>query len=1303
LNYSSLLNIAAFAPESIQQPSAWVGHLPFAAWVIQEVSPKIFVELGTHTGNSYFAFCQSVAEAGLLTRCYAVDTWQGDEHAGHYSDEIFPVVNAHNSKRYAAFSQLLRMTFDDAAGYFLDGSIELLHIDGLHTYQAVFHDFETWLPKLAPGAVVMFHDTNVRERNFGVWKLWEELQASYPNNLEFVHSHGLGVLQLNNAPENKKLQWLDSNSLEKQLFIRYFAALGSRQLECFESKAVTESDSCQIADLSQAVTERDAEITNFSQAVTERDAQITNLRQAVTERDVQIANLRQAVAEIYGSTSWWITKPLRFMSRLLRGDKSAVGNSLAYWWRKQNVHYEILKAHHPIWAELRYGLFIRLANGKLKRYFKKVFGHYSSSGGGFFRGQASSGEFVPLPSNESPPYASEYQRDEDFSALHSDIKAIAFYLPQFHVVKENDEWWGNGFTEWTNTRQSSPRFPEHYQPREPHDDIGYYDLSDIETMRNQAEIARRHGIYGFCFYHYWFSGRRLLETPVDLLLQHPEVDINFCLCWANENWTRTWDGMHKDVLVAQRYLPEDAENFIRDLKRYILDPRYIHVDGKPVILVYKPHIIPNIDGVVGTWRKWWLDNTGGELEVWCNRTNFDDTACEAFGACFDAVVEFPPHVVPYEVDEEELGLTTTGHLFDYQGLVADIIYGAEKTKNPSGSFYRSVMLGWDNSARRKEGWSVWHGFSLKAYYQWLRHIVAYTRNSFPVDRRFLFINAWNEWAEGTYLEPDRKYGYASINTTSRALFDLPLRKAPQFLPPCPVDNFLPGSVAVHVHIFFEDLANEMLDYLNRIPYPFDLFVTTDTKEKVERFQQLFQQHGLQSRLEIVLVPNLGRDIGPFLVDISDKLSGYDYIGHFHGKKSSTVTWGDRWRAYLLDNLLGSEQGINAIFNEFEADPKLGLVYPPPYPLIAPYADWGGNEERCRILLSEVGYKTDLPDIPNFPVGNMFWARGVAIKPMLERVWRYEQFEPEKGQVKETLAHAVERVWDYCAAGCGYYSGEMLLKQPLSVAPRKSRLAFFVHYEVNEFVSEADLFYLQELRKIVSKIVVITNSQLSHDEYKKFSGLADEIVKRDNRGFDFGAWRDGIRKVGLVELLSYDEVILANNSCYGPIFPFDEMFSSMANRACDFWSVTGFPQLVDSSRAEAKRLPNNVIPGHLQSYFMVFNKSVVDSCAFREFWERVEDKNDILDVVASYETQLTAKLVEAGFKADCYLPESIYLQERGGADEFNAIYNLPLEMLLLRSPLVKKKVATYANDQIAPLKYAADSYGMFPVRLMFSEL
>lgn len=293
MNKNFLLDIAGFTPDLLNCPSAWLGHLPFAAWVVKEVEPKIFVELGSHYGHSYFAFCQSVVEAGLSTKCYAVDTWQGDEHAGQYNNDIYVGVNEYNKEHYEKFSQLLKMTFDDATSCFEDKSIELLHIDGLHTYEAVRHDFESWLPKLAPGAVVMFHDTNVHERDFGVWKLWQELQVNYPYNIEFFHSHGLGVLQLNNAPDDKKLDWLKLGTNEKEELVNYFSALGSRQLERF-----------QLNDFKQ-------QISGLNQAVSDRDGQISSIKQALSEREAQVSVL-------YNSNSWRITRPLRAIMQQMK-------------------------------------------------------------------------------------------------------------------------------------------------------------------------------------------------------------------------------------------------------------------------------------------------------------------------------------------------------------------------------------------------------------------------------------------------------------------------------------------------------------------------------------------------------------------------------------------------------------------------------------------------------------------------------------------------------------------------------------------------------------------------------------------------------------------------------------------------------------------------------------------------------------------------------------------------------------------------------------------------------------------------
>lgn len=303
---SNLISAALFNPISIQAPNAWMGHLPFAYWLMNEVKPKIFVELGTHTGYSYFSFCQSVAESNLLTKCYAVDTWQGDEHAGCYDDEVYGKVNAHNQEYHAEFSRLMKMTFDDAVSYFEDASIELLHIDGLHTYEAVKHDFETWLPKLAPDAVVMFHDTNVRERGFGVWKLWEELRAIYPNNLEFLHSHGLGILQINSAPEDMALPFLQPNFPEKQVLIRYFSGFGLRSLEQFELNEIKAS----VNSLNEALLERDGQIGSLNDETVRRGEWALQLKD-------ELENSQHRLQMFVSSNSWRLTRPLREARRWL--------------------------------------------------------------------------------------------------------------------------------------------------------------------------------------------------------------------------------------------------------------------------------------------------------------------------------------------------------------------------------------------------------------------------------------------------------------------------------------------------------------------------------------------------------------------------------------------------------------------------------------------------------------------------------------------------------------------------------------------------------------------------------------------------------------------------------------------------------------------------------------------------------------------------------------------------------------------------------------------------------------------------
>ena len=332
-----------FSPDRLVEPASWAGHIPFAMWFLGQFKPEILVELGTHTGNSYFSFCQSISSNRLNTRCYAVDTWQGDLHAGSYDDEVFKEVHLYNEKKYAAFSRLMRMTFDEAESYFSDGSIDFLHIDGLHSYEAVHHDFYTWLPKLSDRAVVFFHDINVREKNFGVWKLWEELSAEY-KHISFSHSNGLGVLFVGDSQSElvTNVHNLWANVEKKNLLCSLFERLGSifsLQIDKIELTKITLDQRAhmvahleRISNLNNQLSEVKEDIDRLNVYIGELkdrsdklNVYIGELKDQLVEQDGQIVQLctqkeelQNRAEEFLDSNSWKMTYPFRFMTTKFR-------------------------------------------------------------------------------------------------------------------------------------------------------------------------------------------------------------------------------------------------------------------------------------------------------------------------------------------------------------------------------------------------------------------------------------------------------------------------------------------------------------------------------------------------------------------------------------------------------------------------------------------------------------------------------------------------------------------------------------------------------------------------------------------------------------------------------------------------------------------------------------------------------------------------------------------------------------------------------------------------------------------------
>jgi len=367
------------------------------------------------------------------------------------------------------------------------------------------------------------------------------------------------------------------------------------------------------------------------------------------------------------------------------------------------------------------------------------------------------------------------------------VRAICFYLPQFHPIPENDRWWGRGFTEWTNVANGRPRFAGHYQPHLPAD-FGFYDLRVEETRIAQAELARSYGIEGFCYYHYWFKGKRLLGRPLDDMLASSKPDFPFCLCWANQTWSRSWSGRDHDVLIQQEYTAVDHATHIDWLTTVFKDPRYICIDGRPLFLVYMAEDIPNVASVLAGWRKTAAEKIGVEPWFCAVRTGFstlDSAGIRALG--FDGVVEFEPnrkhfptaknvtgHAVAiaqrflperlYDILRNSLmKRRTLNTVVDYAAYVAHSRVSPEL----DNTTFPCVFPSWDNTVRRTSA-TIIENHDPGEYQRWLADAISRVETRSP-DMRLVFINAWNEWAEGCHLEPDQRHGLAFLEATRAAL------------------------------------------------------------------------------------------------------------------------------------------------------------------------------------------------------------------------------------------------------------------------------------------------------------------------------------------------------------------------------------------------------------------------------------------------------------------------------------------------------------------------------------------------------
>ena len=356
-------------------------------------------------------------------------------------------------------------------------------------------------------------------------------------------------------------------------------------------------------------------------------------------------------------------------------------------------------------------------------------------------------------------------------------RIMAFYLPQFHAIPENDQWWGKGFTDWVNVKKARPLFKGHLQPKLPLDE-NYYDLSKKETLYWQAELAQKYGVYGFCFYHYWFDGKLLLEKPAELLLQNADINIRYCFSWANEPWARTWDGKAHHVLMPQCYGDKESwKNHFDYLLPFFKDTRYIKEDNCPMFLIYKSQSIEQLPEMMSCWNRW-------AKEAGFNGIHLVETLGSAEvdkrDLPFKTMVEFEP--VRCNMQQSFISLNYKRlrrrciHLLNciFQQSIAlhrpfsfeEVAKRSVRCHSPKGT-YAGAFVGWDNTPRRQLAGTIILPPSKEQFKQYLKNKIEQTRNVYHTN--YVFINAWNEWAEGTVLEPSQSDNYKYLEAISELM------------------------------------------------------------------------------------------------------------------------------------------------------------------------------------------------------------------------------------------------------------------------------------------------------------------------------------------------------------------------------------------------------------------------------------------------------------------------------------------------------------------------------------------------------
>ena len=571
-----------------------------------------------------------------------------------------------------------------------------------------------------------------------------------------------------------------------------------------------------------------------------------------------------------------------------------------------------------------------------------------------------------------------------------------------YCIQENDTGINISFNEWTYINQAKTLFVNHHQPRKPGDTenyLEYYNSSDPQIVLKQIQLAKSHGIYGFGIYYYWFSGKKLFEKTIDLFLENKNINFPFFLIWKNEDYKRNLSEYKNIILIKQNYRNDDIDKFIKDISKYLISQNYIKINRKPLLGINNITNIPDYKNNLLTLRQKAKTFGIGEIFILTalNKINYE------ISQMLDAAYELPPTLYyNYRKSKKNLGY------YYYSTLFFDL----EKKNKNNIILFKSNIIEWDNTPEDCTS-IIYNEYSPLKFYNSNKILLEWTNKYLNSTNKFFFINSWNNWLEGSYLEPDQNYGYASINALSKALFNLTYKEEQYNL----LELTQTSKICVILQLY-EDKFNDIINKINNIPVKFDLVISNYCKKQI--LEEFIVKYSKANVYDIISLETQDNNKFSLLIKIRKKIKHYKYFVHLYLKESKGY-YDNILEKYLYKNLIGSNEIVSQILNDFENNEHLGFIFPEIlyYNTDLPYSFSRNVRSSINSIIRKISPGYVVGHIFKYPLGNMFWARVDAV---------YQIFEPKYikifSKVKEKIINEnikiSEILWLYLVKINGYF-------------------------------------------------------------------------------------------------------------------------------------------------------------------------------------------------------------------------------------------------------------------------------------------